>query len=203
MGAKQSTPAPPPSILGLQYKSVGKNANQILNATNDLINTYKPMLCSAMGPGIIKMINSPSFIESLPDGISSSELKKELQSEIITYLKEMNTQGVTIPDSSFEPILKFVYVLVDLSTTREGKFNVNLYRSNAIDVVNSICPPTKSQFGNISRFGMDNTMVTILLVVVLAIIVYYLYTNANPNIPTFEQRMSQFGRTIRSLRRRS
>jgi len=61
-----------------------------------------------------------------------------------------------------------------------------------------------SNFANISKFGAggDNGMMILFLLLVVAAIVYYLYTQGKIKIPSFEQRMAQFGRTIRSLRRR-
>jgi hypothetical protein len=51
--------------------------------------------------------------------------------------------------------------------------------------------------------GLSSLVVPIIILLVTALIIYYFYINRTSKMPSFEQRMSQFGRTIRSLRRRS
>jgi hypothetical protein len=43
-------------------------------------------------------------------------------------------------------------------------------------------------------------MIPLLLIILLAVAVYYLYTQGKIKGVSFEQRMAQFGRTIKSLR---
>jgi hypothetical protein len=65
-------------------------------------------------------------------------------------------------------------------------------------------PGVISTFANISRFGAGggNSTLILLLLLIIAAVVYYLYTQGKIKIPSFEQRMAQFGKSIKSLRRR-
>ncbi len=59
-----------------------------------------------------------------------------------------------------------------------------------------------STFGSISHFGKSGMSMTMILVILLlAGGAYYLHSQGKLKMPTFNQRMAQFGRTIKSLRK--
>jgi hypothetical protein len=59
-----------------------------------------------------------------------------------------------------------------------------------------------STFASISHFGKSGGgMMMILIILLLAGGLYYLHTQGKLKMPTFNQRMAEFGRTIKSLRK--
>ena len=59
-----------------------------------------------------------------------------------------------------------------------------------------------STFALISHFGKSGvSMIMILIILLLAGGLYYLHTQGKLKMPTFKQRIAQFGRTIKSLRK--
>ena len=64
--------------------------------------------------------------------------------------------------------------------------------------------PSKNNELGISNFGEGggNGMLVLLLLLVIAAVIYYLHTQGKIKIPSFEQRMASFGKTIKSLSRR-
>ena len=59
-----------------------------------------------------------------------------------------------------------------------------------------------STFGSMSHFGKSGLSMTMILVILLILGGgYYLHTQGKLKMPTFSQRMAEFGRTIKSLRK--
>ena len=60
-----------------------------------------------------------------------------------------------------------------------------------------------STFGSMSHFGKSGGRMMIILIILLILGggAYYLHTQGKLKMPTFEQRMAEFGKTIKSLRK--
>ena len=66
----------------------------------------------------------------------------------------------------------------------------------------SLIEDNKSTFGSVSYFGKGGCGMMIILIILLILAgAYFLHTQGKLKMPTFKQRIAQFGRTIKSLRK--
>jgi hypothetical protein len=106
----------------------------------------------------------------------------------------------------------FTHRTPELEGKLDVKININPKGTNKITIiggshvtvspVNSVVNAVKSTFGSMSNFGSSGSgfMTFLLLLLIVAGVLYYLYSQGKLKFPTMGQRVAQFGRDIKSIR---
>ena len=182
---------------GLNYKSSNKNVPNIMPYS-------KPQMVQP--PGLysknITIINKLPNNTSLYYQLGNSEIKSIQPSSSANVLLDGDTKlsfGTNDTGSllSFSSLNRFNEKNADTITAIDN----DSYNTVTTTYSNS---SSKSTFGSISSFGETCGCWTwiILLILVLAIVGYILYHNrATIKIPGLPQRIAQFGRQIKSIKR--
>ena len=217
--------ASPATPIGFSYMSNNKNVNTTMEATQKVISAIQTIGCQEVVPQMIYNIqNAP--MDKKYGNLNPEEIKKAYVVQVDAFINQMNVkknireESINILRSS---LINLSNICID-NATMDGKVNQELSRKLLIDILTSFCPgnllgrykppveeiiaektqSTLSTFGDMSSFGATcNCMIWIaLLVLVLAVAGYILYTNrGNIKMPSLPQRIARFGRQIKAIRK--
>jgi hypothetical protein len=216
MGASQSCPPPitcpvSPTYLGLNYTAVNKNTEANLEAVKNVISVVQQIGCQEIIPKLItKLQNEPKSTKKMGSAFIINMLTNDLG-------KMLKATEYDISKDSKKNLIKQINTLVTVIVTNasvDGMVSEDTAKQNMIDVYKSFCPssmgayvpptpPNKSTFGSMETFGScGSNIFIVILLIILAIVGFILYKNKDTiKIPTLSQRIANFGRQIKSIKR--
>ena len=217
---KQECP-PAPKKLGLKYTTENADINIIMESAQEIVDSFHKELCDGVDEQqFLTILENEEF--KLFDGMDPYENLEGMEGTIEDMIIGMVIGYISSPENpppeQYKKLIEnFIKKLIQISLV-DGTISLTKIRENIRELKTSLCrPENQSDFGNISKFGsvfrfgsiskfgsMDTYTMTMLLLVfiVLAVLVYYFYMNGKNKMSSFNMRMYQFGKTIKSLRRR-